>query len=109
MIFLWAIVAMSVVEYLGDSSFKNYARGGKRYELIIGIVAYVILIKLLIQALKSANLIYTNAMWDGISALVETALAIFLLKETLSNFTQWMGLLFIILGIVALHFGKIPV
>ena len=109
MIFLLIIALMSLVEYAGDSSFKYFARSDKEYKyLVLGIIAYAIMIKLLITALKTGNLIYTNGMWDGISAVIETLLAYFLLRETLSNKFQWTGLILVIVGIFFLNIGKIP-
>ena len=108
MIFLILIILISLVEYVGDSSFKSYAREGKMDRLIVGIIAYAILIKLLISALKESNLIFTNSMWDGISAIISTILAYFLLKERLNNKFQWTGVILVILGLLLLNFGKIP-
>ena len=108
MIFLILIVLISLVEYVGDSNFKFYARDGKMNNLVIGIISYAILIKLLISALKESNLIFTNSMWDGISAIISTLFAYFLLKERLNNKFQWTGLILVILGVLLLNFGKIP-
>jgi len=108
MIFILTILLLSFVEYFGDSNFKKYARTGRNQNLILGVIFYGLVIKLLIEALKSSNLIYANGMWDGVSALVGTALAYFLLHETLSNPIQWLGLVLIISGIVAIHFGPRP-
>ena len=102
------IIIISFVEYIGDSHFKLYARSHDKISLIIGTFAYIIMVYLLIISLNNANLIYTNGMWDGISALIETFLAIYLLHETLSNKIQYIGLFFIILGIFTLNYGKVP-
>ena len=45
----------------------------------------------------------------GISAILSSLLAIWLLYETLSNNIQYIGLGLIISGIFALNYGKIPV
>jgi multidrug transporter EmrE-like cation transporter len=109
MILLVTILLLCFVEYFGDSNFKLYARSGKNINLIYGILFYGLVIKFLIQALKSSNLIYANGMWDGVSTLVETILACFLLHETLSNPVQWFGISMVIVGIIALNVGKIPI
>ena len=108
MIFIITILLLSLIEYFGDSNFKKYARTGHNQNLILGVIFYGFVIKLLIEALKSSNLIYANGMWDGVSALTGTVLAYVLLKETLSNPIQWLGLVLIISGIVTLHFGPRP-
>jgi len=108
MIFIYLIVALSLVEYFGDENFKLYARGGKPTNLVYGVIFYAFMIKLLVEALKKSNLIYMNGMWDGISTIIGTIFAWWLLHERLSNPMQWLGLLLIILGLFALNRGKIP-
>ena len=102
------IVLISIIEYIGDSNFKIYARTDKIYNLLIGLIAYVIMIIFLIYVLKNVNVIYVNGMWDGISAIIGTLLAILILHETLSNYIQYLGLAFIIIGIFVLNYGNIP-
>lgn len=102
------IIIISLIEYIGDSNLKFFARSNDTIYLYMGILAYAVLIYFLIHALKNSNIIYVNGMWDGMSALLETLLAILILHETLSNNIQYIGILFIIIGIYALHYGKIP-
>jgi multidrug transporter EmrE-like cation transporter len=109
MIFLYLILAVSVVEYFGDQNFQKFARSGKNTNLVYGVIFYALMIKLLIEALKKSNLIYMNGMWDGISTIIGTIFAWWLLKERLSNPMQWLGILLILLGLLALNVGKIPV
>ena len=108
MIFLYLIVAVSLVEYFGDENFKMYARNGTMTNLVYGVIFYALMIKLLVEALKRSNLIYMNGMWDGISTIVGTLFAWWLLQERLTNPMQWLGLLLIILGLFSLNIGKIP-
>lgn len=102
------ILFTSVLEYFGDSNFKFYARNNDPKNLVIGIAFYTVMVAFLIYTLKYANVMYVNGMWDGISALIETALAYYLLHETLSNSTQYIGLAFIIIGLFSLNYGPIP-
>ncbi len=103
------IIIISIIEYIGDSNFKFYARDNTNYSsLIIGSIAYIIVVTILIFALKYTNVIYVNGMWDGLSAIIESTLAFILLKERLVNPYQYTGLLLIILGIFALNIGPIP-
>ncbi len=108
MIFLYLIIAVSLVEYFGDENLKMFARNGNRKHLVYGVVFYALMMKLLIEALKRANLIYMNGMWDGISTIIGTVFAWWLLHERLNNPMQWLGLLLIILGLLSLNTGKIP-
>ena len=108
MLFIFLITLVSLSEYIGDSNFKLYARSGQLNHLGMGLVAYAVMISFLIKSLARSNLIYTNGMWDGVSALLTTILAFLLLGERLNSIQQWIGLAMIIGGIFALHTGKIP-
>jgi len=101
------IVALSLAEIIGDTEFKFYARSGNSSHLSLGVAAYAAVIFLLIKALKVGNILYVNGMWDGMSALLETLFAIFILKETLNTKYQYIGISFIIAGIYLLHKGGI--
>lgn len=102
------IILVSIIEYFGDANFKRYARENKINSLVIGIIMYAIMIVFLIISLKKSNISYINGLWDGTSAIIETLLAYILLHETLSNKIQYFGLVFIIIGIIAMNYGNIP-
>lgn len=102
------ILLLSLAEVFGDFEFKAYARTNETSHLIGGIVGYIGVMYFLVQALKSANVLYVNGMWDGISAIIESVLALILLRETLRSPIQYMGLGVIVIGIFMLHSGGIP-
>jgi multidrug transporter EmrE-like cation transporter len=106
--FFWLIVVLSLVEFVGDSNLKLYSREKKVKNLIIGVIGYIFVVKILIESFKQSNLIFTNAMWDAISTLISTLLAMIVLKESLNNWQQWVGLWSIILGLALLNYGKAP-
>jgi multidrug transporter EmrE-like cation transporter len=106
--FILLIVLLSVVEFVGDTNLKLYARNDYFKNLLIGIVSYVVIVKVYIEALKQGNLIFTNAMWDAVSTVITTILAVFILREKLINWQQWAGLITVLVGIFLLNYGKIP-
>jgi multidrug transporter EmrE-like cation transporter len=106
--FILLILLLSFFEFIGDSNFKFFARTNSKRYLYVGIIAYAVMLFFLINAFKHGNLIFTNGMWDGISAILSTILAFFLFHERLSNKLQWGGLILIILGSFLLSYGKIP-
>ena len=97
-----------MVEFVGDSNFKIYSRTNNFNNLVFGVIAYIVLVKILIEALKQHNLIITNGMWNAIQTIIESALAYFILKERLTNWQQWAGLGSIVFGIFFLNYGKLP-
>jgi len=104
-----AILGLTFIEFIGDSSIKLYTRGGSKMHLLTGILAYTLILWSLIYILKFSNVAFMNLEWDGISTILETFLAFIVLKETLSNSSQYLGMIFIIAGLLLINRGKIPV
>jgi multidrug transporter EmrE-like cation transporter len=104
--FFFDILLVSLLEYVGDSSFKKYSKSKSDYDLFLGIISYAVVIYLLIHILKYSNVMQMNIQWDALSAILETALAYVLLKETLSGITQYIGFALIILGMIFMNLGK---
>ena len=101
--FLFLITLLSLVEFGGDANFRIYDKKKQIQNLIIGILFYILLVKILIESLKRNNVILTNGMWDGLSALIGTVLAIVLLHEKFTHWTQWVGIFLVISGITLLN------
>jgi multidrug transporter EmrE-like cation transporter len=106
--FIILIILLSVAEFVGDANFKIYSRTNHFKNLIFGIIGYIFLVKILIEALKQRNLIITNGIWNAIETIIETALAYWILHERLTNWRQWVGLSLVVFGIVFLNYGKVP-
>ena len=104
------IFMLSAAEIIGDFGFKDYARLGTSKAFAQGSIGYIGIIFFLIRSLRIGNVVYVNGMWDGVSAVLETIAAYFILGERLNNRTQYLGLLAIIGGIFMLHApdGQIP-
>ena len=97
------LVILSIAEIVADFSLEKYANfGGLRY-FGIGAVGYAAVVFLLIQALRGSNILYVNNMWDGISSIVETLAAFFILGERFTYPRQYIGVLFIVFGLFILH------
>jgi len=99
---------MSAAEIVGDFGFKDVARIGSLQGWAQGLVGYAGIIYFLIRSLRVGNVLYTNAAWDGISAVLESLAAYFIMGERLTNKWQYLGIVFIIMGLFALKMGKIP-
>ena len=107
---LLTVSAISLAEIVGDFGYKAYARTGSGTGFAQGTIGYVAVIYFLIQSLKKGNVLYVNGMWDGVSAVLESAAAYFLLGERLKRPIEYFGLIVIIAGIFMLHApeGQIP-
>ena len=101
------ISLMSLTEIIGDFGFKNVARVGGVGNWAAGLTGYAGVIFYLIRSLRVGNVTYVNGMWDGISAILETAVAFFIFGERLNSVNQYLGLGLIIAGLFILKSGGI--
>ena len=101
------IVYLSLAEIIGDFGFKDFARTNTKLSFFQGSLGYVGIIYFLIKCLRQGNVLWVNSMWDGVSAIVETLAAYILLGERLNNWVQYVGIGFIIGGILLLKRGGI--
>jgi len=99
------IVALSAVEVIGDVGFKEYANKGGIVNLAQGIIGYIGVMVLLVINLQGSTLLLVNGAWDGISCLIESIYVYLFLGERFDDFSQYIGLVFIVIGISLL---KIP-
>ncbi len=101
------ISLLSLVEIFGDFKLKDYARTNQLSSLAQGISGYIGVIYFLIRSFKGGNILYVNAMWDGISALFESIAAYHILGERLNTISQYFGIVLICIGIGILNLGGI--
>jgi multidrug transporter EmrE-like cation transporter len=101
------LVILSVTEIFGDFQLKAFARTHVPASLLKGILGYAGVIFFLVQSLKTGNVMYVNGMWDGMSGLLESIAAYFILGERLNSYTQYVGMFMITCGTLLLHLGGI--
>lgn len=100
------ITALSLIEIVGDYGAKQFANLGGIKNLGIGIAGYIGVFTMLIVSLQGSTLLMVNAAWDGISGLLNSIFAFFVLGERLDHWSQYFGILLIIAGIYLL---KVPI
>ena len=49
---------------------------------------------------------HMNIQWDALSVILETLLAYIFLKETLRGYNQYIGFIFIIIGLILMNIGE---
>ena len=97
------VVGLSVAEVLGDFGFRFFAQKGDPLSFLQGGVGYMGIVYFLIKSFRVGNVTYVNGMWDGVSAIIETVAAYFILGERLNTPVQYLGLVAIIVGIFMLR------
>lgn len=96
------LILLCIVEIFGDFSLQKYVDTNNFIDLSQGIGWYGAVVFFLIKSLRGSNILYVNGMWDGISGLLESLAAYFYLGQRFENPLQYIGLGFIIIGIVLL-------
>jgi multidrug transporter EmrE-like cation transporter len=97
---------LSTFEIVGDFALENYASTNNIYAFGLGVFGYIGVVYYLIKSLVGSSILYVNAAWDGISALLETIAAMILLGERLHDPLQYIGVFFIISGLFLLKVFK---
>lgn len=95
------LIGLTLTEIVGDFGFEKFADTNLWTGFAQGLIGYVGVIFFLIRSLKGANVMWVNGMWDGVSGVVESLAAFFILGERLSHM-QYVGLGLISLGLVFL-------
>jgi multidrug transporter EmrE-like cation transporter len=92
---------LTLVELVGDTSLRYYAKTDTSLFLGIGTAAYLGLVYILQWAFRSEKLAIVNGYWDAFSNILTTLVAYFILGEALTR-TQLIGLFLIGGGIYLL-------
>lgn len=97
---LLIVTLLSITEIYGDFALRFYAKTNKIHYLAHGLVGYAGVIFFLIEALRGNNVLYVNGLWDGISGLVGSLAAYYILGDRLEKASEYIGILFVIVGIM---------
>ncbi len=98
---------MSLAEIVGDFGWKNFANKNSLATFSTGTIGYLGVIYFLVKSLRGSSVLFVNGMWDGISAILSSLFAIFIMGERLGSWVQYSGLLLIILGTFLLKATKL--
>jgi multidrug transporter EmrE-like cation transporter len=99
------ILLLTTTEIIGDFGFKTFANQGGILPFVLGTIGYIGVICSLILSLQNSTVLMVNSAWDGVSGIVESLAAYFFLGERLEDKWQYIGILFITMGLYLL---KIP-
>lgn len=99
------IGALILTEIVGDFGFQKFANDGGITPFAVGVGGYVGVVYFLIRSLQGSQILLVNAVWDGLSALLETIAAMVILGEYFDDPWKYVGIGMIILG---LFFLKMP-
>ena len=105
------IFGLTLIEIIGDTGAKQFANNGGIFNLGMGAFGYVGIFMMLVYSLQGSTLLVVNNAWDGMSSLIESLYAFFILGERLEHKSQYLGIVFIIGGLWLLKvplFNKIP-
>lgn len=96
------ILSLATVEIFGDFCLRWFAQTGIMDYFWGGIAGYIGVVYFLIRSFRHDNVLYVNGMWDGISGIIESLAAFFILGDRLENPIQYVGLVLTVIGIALL-------
>jgi multidrug transporter EmrE-like cation transporter len=99
------LIPLIFTEIVGDFGFKEFANYGGLTNFTIGLTGYIGVIYYLIRSLQGSNILLVNAVWDALSAFIESLAAIIILGEKFHDPSKYFGIILIIAG---LYFLKMP-
>jgi multidrug transporter EmrE-like cation transporter len=97
---------LAAVEVFADFNLRWYAESGSMLNLLSGVGGYGGVIALLLESFKYNNVLYVNGLWDGISGLVESAAAYYILGDRLKNTEQYIGLIMTVAGVALMKLAS---
>ena len=97
---------LSLVEIFGDFSLKKFAYTNQIPYLGMGFVFYLGVIYFFIQSVRNSTVLVVNNLWDGLSSLIESLAEMIFLGERMDHWIQYMGIIFIIVGIYCIRYQK---
>jgi multidrug transporter EmrE-like cation transporter len=99
------VILLSIVEIFGDFNLRFYAQSHKIQYLGYGLAGYAGVIFFLYKSFLYNNVLFVNALWDGMSNVIESIAAFVILGDRLESAEQYVGLFLLLAGIVLL---KLP-
>lgn len=99
------VFLLSVIEIFGDFNLRFYAQTHKPLYLGYGIAGYIGVVFFLYKSFLYNNVLFVNALWDGMSNIIESIAAFVILGDRLETAEQYVGLFLLLAGIVLL---KLP-
>lgn len=100
-----SILFLTLSEIIGDFGYKEFANKGGIQPFAVGTCGYIGVVYFLITSLQGSQVLLVNAAWDGISALVESLAAIYVLGEKFDDPLKYFGIVLIVTGLL---FLKMP-
>lgn len=101
----YVLLAFSIISEVFGSTMLKLSNGFKNYLPILGIAAgYGISFYLLSIVLIELPLGFSYAVWSGVGTILTTIVGILIFKEKI-NRTGFLGIGFIIIGVVLLNIG----
>lgn len=97
------LIPLCITEIVGDFGYKEFANKGGLGNFTTGTIGYIGVIYYLIRMLQGSQILLVNAAWDGFSALIESIAAIVILGERFEDPLKYVGIGFIILGLLFLR------
>lgn len=106
---LCSVGGLTLVKIGGDvnsfSSQSSYFTLSLSYATLIGLFLYIFSFLLWMIIIQRFNLSYIQPIATGLSYVLIILVSVFILRESISAL-QWMGLVFVLVGVVLMNLSK---
>ena len=103
---LVSVILLVLTETFANVNLRWFAQTNVFNYLVQGVLGYVGVVFFMLRALTSANLLYVNGLWDGVSAIVVSLTSYFFLGDRLETGQEYAGLFLILAGMLFMTLGK---
>lgn len=100
------VAGITASQIFGDFGFKDFVTAKSNIGLFRGAMGYIGVIFFLLKSLTTSNILWINGMWSGSTLIFESLAAFFLLGERFEHPWQYVALLSIVVGVIALKGHK---
>lgn len=100
------VLFVALSEIFANFHLRWFATSNKTTDLAQGVLGYGGVLYFLIRAFRKENVLYVNALWDGMSAILQSIAAIVILGDSFKTGQEYVGILLIFAGVFLLHMSK---
>lgn len=72
--------------------------------MAIGIIAWLVVLIFLVQALKSQSMMWTCIIWEAMIVVGGAITAYFVFGEKFTHWVQWLGVLFALAAAICINY-----
>jgi multidrug transporter EmrE-like cation transporter len=102
----WNVLIVALSEIFANFNLRWFATSNAPSNLVQGLLGYGSVLYFLTRAFRTDNVLYVNALWDGMSAILQSIAAFVILGDRFKSGQEYVGILLIFAGVFILNMTK---